>query len=131
MTLCTRPLLAALAVGCTALTAACTSGPLARGDAAARYFQYVSPDDRVVAEYLTPDAATCRQHLSNMERVNRHGADATRCSGTSASARLPVTAAARDGKTGADYAFSFNNMDQCTRMMRAVAESATVTRPCQ
>ena len=131
MTLCTRPLLAALAVGCTALTAACTSGPLARGDAAARYFQYVSPDDRVVAEYLTPDAATCRQHLSNMERVNRHGADATRCSGTSASARLPVTAAARDGKTGADYAFRFHNMEQCTRMMRAVAESATVTRQCQ
>ena len=50
---------------------------------------------------------------------------------TSASARLPVTAAARDGKTGADYAFRFNNMDQCTRMMRAVAESATVTRQCQ
>ncbi|QTD44259.1 hypothetical protein [Ottowia testudinis] len=127
----TRPWLAATVFGTALLNAACSSGPLAQGDGPARHFQYLSPDNQVVAEYSTSDAATCQQHLSNMNRINRHGSEATRCGTASAAARLPVTAQARDARANIDYAFRFNSMDQCKRLMGAIAESATVTRGCQ
>lgn len=129
----TRSLTTAAALaGAALLIAGCSSGPLAklgRGDGG-RYFQYLSPDNQVVGEYTTPDAATCQQHLANLKRGNTHGgSEGTRCSSSSAASRLPVSAAARDaGNT--DYTFRFASLEQCTRMMSAVARNATVTRDC-
>ena len=131
----TRSLLGGTALACGALLiAGCSSGPLARlgKSDAGRYFQYLSQDNQVVAEYATPDAATCAQHLANLKRGNTHGgAEATRCASASAASRLPVGAAARDERTQTDYAFRFATMEQCSRMMPAVASGATITRNCQ
>lgn len=139
MTRLSRPFLAGTAAVCGALLmAGCSSGPLSglfgnkpTPQGTARYFQYTSPDDKVVAEYSTPDAATCQRHLSNLKNSNAHGGpEATRCHGTSAAGSLPVSASARDA-SGAEYAFRFSNLEQCRRMMPAVATGATVTRNCQ
>ena len=125
-----RPFLASAAAACGALLiAGCSSGPFAKADGG-RYFQYLSPDDKVAAEYTTADAATCRQHLANLKRGNTHmGGEATRCSATSAAASLPVSAAATD-PSRVDYTFRFATREQCQRMMPAIATGATVTRNC-
>ena len=139
MTRMSRPFLAGLtAISAALLMAGCSSGPLSglfgnkpTPQATARYFQYTSPDNQVMAEYATPDAATCQRHLANLRNHNAHGGpEATRCHGSSAAGNLPVAAAARDA-SGTEYAFRFANLEQCRRMMPAVATGATVTRNCQ
>ncbi len=127
-----RSLLAsAAALGGAVLLSACSSGPFAKQADGGRYFQYLSPDNKVVAEYATADAATCQRHQANLKRGNTHGgAEGTRCGAASAAAQLPVSAGARD-PGGTDYSFRFATRDQCTRMMPAVATGGAVTRDCQ
>lgn len=126
-----RPAFIAAATFAAAIVAGCSSGPFATRVADGRYFQYLSPDNKVVAEYLTPDTATCQRHMANLQRSNAHGGpESGRCHGTSAAGQLPVSAAARD-TTGAEYAFRFSTLDQCRRMMQAVASQGSVTRTCQ
>ena len=131
----TRSLLGGTALACGALLlAGCSSGPLAklRPAKSGPYFQYLSQDEQVVAEYSAGTAATCREHLANLKRGNTHGGDATRCSPSSAASRLPVSATARDVATNTDYAFRFATLEQCKRMMPAIVTSgATLTRDCQ
>ncbi len=50
----------------TALIAGCSTGPFGTQVAEGRYFQYLSPDNQVVAEYATPDTATCQRHMANL-----------------------------------------------------------------
>lgn len=130
-----RPLMRTAALACGALLiAGCSSGPLTklRPAKSGPYFQYLSQDEQVVAEYSAGTAATCREHLANLKRGNTHGGDATRCSPSSAASRLPVSATARDAATNTDYAFRFATLEQCQRMMPAIVTSgATLMRDCQ
>ncbi len=127
-----RPLFATAGAALLAVVmAGCSSGPFASKSADGRYFQYLTTDDKVTAEYATPDGATCQRHLANLKRGNAHGGpEAGRCSATSMAAQLPVNAAVRDS-AGADYTFRFGSLDQCRRMMQAIASQGTVTRACQ
>lgn len=124
-----RTLLLAAAGALALIASGCTTGPLAPQG---RYFQYQAPDDRVVAEYLTADAATCQRHLANMKRDNPHGSEAVRCSNRSAAASLPVSAAVNDPGTHTDYSFRFATMEHCQRMLPAITRGpANVAAACR
>lgn len=124
-----RPLAATMATTALALLAVgCSSGLLV---SQGRYFQYLNSDGKVVGEYMTPDTATCEQHLVNLQRSNTHATDGVRCSTQSAAAHLPISAAARQNDTRTDYQFRFATLEQCQRMMPAVRSGASVTSDCR
>lgn len=124
-----RNLALAAAGALTLIAAGCSTGPFATQG---RFFQYHTPDNRVVAEYLTADTATCQQHLANLQRTNVHGSEAARCSASSAAASLPVSAAVADPRTRTNYSFRFATMEHCQRMLPALAAgAATVTQSCR
>ena len=80
MTRTPRTLALAAAGALTLIAAGCSTGPLSTGLFATegRFFQYQSPDHKVVAEYMAADTATCQQHLANMKRDNQHASSAVR-----------------------------------------------------
>ena len=66
-----RTLALAAAGALTLIAAGCSTGPFATQG---RFFQYHAPDNRVVAEYLTADTATCRVAVSPGSTAKLSGA---------------------------------------------------------